>query len=178
MSRRTRTVSACRSTSELLQQVGPDRANRTRSWRFCRPPPSHLARSGGLAPGEGVEPPSRGSEPRALPVRPSWCLILAPPTGIEPASFCVTDRHPHQRTARARRTNAWWWCAEEDLHLHSRWAATGLQPAELALCAQAGARPPRCCCLACHAYSVFKVRARTSGQKKRGLASPGPLLAP
>jgi hypothetical protein len=34
--------------SELLQLVidGPDPGGRTRSWRFCRPPPSHLARSG------------------------------------------------------------------------------------------------------------------------------------
>src|SRR5262245_16313764 len=31
--------------------VGPDPANRTRSWRFCRPPPSHLARSGSFAIG-------------------------------------------------------------------------------------------------------------------------------
>jgi hypothetical protein len=53
---------------------GPDPRNRTWSWRFCGPPPSHLARSGCLAPGEGLEPPSRGSEPRVLPVRPPWCL--------------------------------------------------------------------------------------------------------
>ena len=32
--------------------------------------------------------------------------------------------------------------------------------------------------LACHAYSVFNVRVPDLGKKKRGLASPGPLLTP
>jgi len=55
--------------------------------------------------------------------------------------------------------------------------AAGLRPAGLA-CARAGARSTTRVWLAI-AYSVFKVRSRGSpGKKKRGLASPGPLLTP
>ena len=53
-----------------------------------------------LAPGKGLEPPSRGSEPRVLPLDDPGAL--APSTGIEPAFHCSTGSRPLQGTTRAR----------------------------------------------------------------------------
>src|SRR5712692_1297851 len=57
---------------------GPDPANRTRSMAVLRTAAFPLGQVGSnlLAPGEGLEPPSRGSEPRVLPVRRPWCGAL------------------------------------------------------------------------------------------------------
>ena len=128
----------------------------------------------GLAPGEGLEPSSRGSEPRVLPVRRPWCvqsIRLAPPTGIEPAAFCSTNRHLPSRPRGRERKNergAWWWCAEEDLHLHSN-VATGLQAAGFAD-ARAGARVH-------HAMWLFGLPCLFGFQGANGTKEKGPGLA-
>lgn len=84
--------------SELLQRAGPDPGiepgrdgsadRRLLTW------PGRVD----LTPGEGLEPPSRASEPRVLPLDDPG---VAPPTGIEPATFCSTGRRPLQGTTRA-----------------------------------------------------------------------------
>jgi hypothetical protein len=99
---------------------------------------------------------------------------MAPSTGIEPASNCSTGSRPHQRTSRARE-RAWWWCAGEDSHLHSR-RATGLQAAGLAS-ARAGARPPRLFGLPC-LFGFQCAGPGFSGQKEKGPGVARPLSAP
>ena len=125
------------------------------------------------APGEGVEPPSRGSEPRVLPLNdPGVWRPRRESNPPHPARQAVIL----PRGSRGREDEAWWWwCAEEDLHLHST-LATGLQAAGLAD-ARAGAfAPPRWCCLACHAYSVVKVRVPDLRAKKKGPGVARPLV--
>lgn len=73
---------------------------------------------------------------------------------------------------RGRDERAWWWCAGEDSHLHKRGphaqrgAARGLHAAGFT--DRPSRRAFRHACLACHAYSVFKVRVPDLRVKKKG----------
>lgn len=99
---------------------------------------------------------------------------MAPPTGIEPAWYCSTDRRPHQRASRARRTSVV--MVRRGGFAPPQPLATGLRPAGLA-CARAGAsRHHARDVLACHAYSVFKVRSRIRRAKEKGPGVARPLV--
>ncbi len=119
-SRRRARLQRAALPSELLQPgrcLDPTPRIERGHWRFCRPPPSHLARSGSeWHQGKDLNPhlvvQSHGSYPLDDPG-------VAPSTGIEPASSCSTDSRPHQRASRAKEKEPWWWCAGEDLRLHS-----------------------------------------------------------
>jgi hypothetical protein len=134
-----------------------------------------LGKVGGLAPGEGLEPPSRGSEPRVLPVRPPWCFeTWRPRRGSNPpppARQAVVPPGDHEGATKKRGDGAPGRIRTSTAAGHgvtARWVR--LRPSR---------RAYHHACLACHAYSVFNVRVPDfSGQKERGLASPGPLLTP
>ncbi len=103
-------------------------------WRFCRPPPSHLARSGRLCwhQGKDLNPhlvvQSHGSYPLDDPGAKEWRLrresnppLSARQAAARPACIEGATKMP------------WWWCAGEDLRLHST-MATGLQAAGFTSC--------------------------------------------
>lgn len=90
-----------------------------------------------LAPGEGLEPPSRGSEPRVLPVRPPWCFeVWRPRRGSNPPPPARQAVVP-SRGLRGR-DNESVVVVRRGGFAPPQPGATGLRPAGLA-CARAGA---------------------------------------
>ena len=161
----TRTPSTCRSTSELLQRVDPTPGIEPgRGGSADRRLPIWQGRVVALAPGEGLELPSRGSEPRVLPVRPPWCLVCGALDG-DRTRLELLDRQPSPPEDREGVKEKGVVVVRRGGFAPPQLLATGLQPAGLA-CARAGARSTTHRFWACHAYSVFNVRSRISGKRK------------
>lgn len=159
-------------------EVRPDPASRTRSWRFCKPPPSHLARSGcvfdGWHQGKDLNPrpvvqshvPYRLDHPGVDSWRPR--RESNPPFTARQAGIPTRGRRGREKQK--------WWCAGEDLHLHSRWPR-GYNPLG-SLIARAGACFHHLRVVSWLAMPIRFSRCESGtsrGKKKRGLASPGPL---
>lgn len=171
----TRTPSTCRSTSELLQRLDPTPGIEPgRGSSADRRLPTWPGRAA-LAPGEGLEPPSRGSEPHVLPVRPPWCEVWRPRRGSNPPPTARQAVVP-SRGLRGR--------DEESVVVVRRGGfappqplATGLRPAGLA-CARAGARSttPVMFGLPC-LFGFQSAGPGSSGQKEKGPGVARPLLS-
>lgn len=167
--------------SELLQQFGPDPRDRTESWRFCKPPPSHLARSGRLAPGEGFKPSLRGSEPRVLPLDdPGAIQENGAPDGNR-TRLLLFDKQtspPADREGDTKTKTKSGGGAPGRIRTSTANRPRFYKP--LGSLTPEPARASTTLDLACHAYSVFKVRARNFRAKEKGpgVARPFVGIAP
>ena len=179
MSRRTRTVSTCRSTSELLQRVDPT---------------------------PGIEPGRGGSADRRLPTWPGRVFVVVWHQGKDSNPHSVVQSHVPYRLDHPGAVR--YGALDGDrtrLELLDRQSSPpedgeGAKKKGVVVVRRGGfapphgvstrgygplgslvpepARVPPRVVLACHAYSVFNVRVPDLGKNKRGLASPGPLLTP
>ena len=171
----TRTPSTCRSTSELLQHLDPtpgiEPGRRSSADRRLPTWPGR----GRLAPGEGLEPPFRGSEPRVLPLDHPGVLRYGALDGDRTRHLLLDRQSSPPGDHEGAMKTAWWWCAGEDSHPHSRWPR-GYNPLS-SLVPEPARFPPRVFGLPC-LFGFQSAGPGLSGQKERGLASPGPLLTP